>query len=81
MILYTPKLNTVKSFFMKQKMLKLMLVFLTISLFSSSRENSTKHCKCLPEGKFLDSESLQISGGGSDDHHLTMLPGNYLFLY
>jgi len=67
---------------MKQKMLKLMLVFLTISLFSSSRENSTTRCKCLPEGKFLESESLKISGGcAADEYHLTMLPGNYLFLY
>ncbi len=68
---------------MKQKMLKLMLLFLTISLFSSSKENTAiAKCKCLPEDKFQESQLIKGSAGdASEEHSLTMLPGNFLFFY
>jgi hypothetical protein len=68
---------------MKQKMLKLMLLFLTISLFSSSKENTAiAKCKCQQEDKMQESELIKTAGGGgADEHPLTMLPGNFLFFY
>ena len=68
---------------MKQKMLKLMLLFLTISLFSSSKENaSIAKCKCSAEEKVQESGFIKIAGSGqAEEHQLTMLPGNFLFFY
>ena len=70
-------------FFMKQKMLKLMLLFLTISLFSSSKENTAvAKCKCVPEDKIQESGLIKAAGSGAaEEHPLTMLPGNFLFFY
>lgn len=66
---------------MKPKMLKLVLLFLTISLFSSSRENSSiAKCKCLPEEKIQESELIK-GAGVVEDYPLTMLPGNCLHIY
>ena len=68
-------------FFMKPKMLKLMLLFLTISLFSSSRENtSIAKCKCLPEEKIQESGVIR-EAGLLEEYPLTMLPGNCLHIY
>ena len=59
-----------------------MLLFLTISLFSSSKENTAiAKCKCQQEDKIQQSEVIKGAGGGSDEYPLTMLPGNYLFFY
>jgi hypothetical protein len=68
---------------MKQKMLKLVLFFLTISLFSSSKDHTDiAKCKCLPEDKLQESEILKTAGGGGvDEYPLTMLPGSYLLIY
>ena len=67
---------------MKQKMLKLMLLFLTISLFSSSKENTAiANCKCLKKDKVQESKLRMQGGLNSDESALTMLPGNYLFFY
>jgi hypothetical protein len=68
---------------MKQKMLKLMLLFLIISLISSSKENTAiANCKCLQEEKFQGSESIKVSGGGGgEEYQLLMLPGSNLFFY
>lgn len=66
---------------MKQKMLKLVLLFLTISLFSSSRENtSIAKCKCLPGEKTQESEVMK-GAGLLEEYPLTMLPGNCLHIY
>jgi hypothetical protein len=66
---------------MKQKMLKLVLLFLTISLFSSSKENtSIAKCKCLPGEKVQESEMIKAADG-LEDYPLTMLPGNCLHIY
>jgi len=69
---------------MKQKMLKLMLLFLTISLFSSSKENTAiSKCKCLPKNEVQESGLMKATtnGGSGEETSLTMLPGNFLFFY
>ena len=60
-----------------------MLLFLTISLFSSSKENTAvAKCKCVPEDKIQESGLIKAAGGGgAEEHTLTMLPGNFLFFY
>lgn len=59
-----------------------MLLFLTISLFSSSKENTAiAKCKCMPEDKIQESGLIKVAGGGAEEHPLVMLPGNYLFFY
>jgi len=60
-----------------------MMLFLAISLFSSSKENTTiAKCKCLPEDKMQESELIKVPGGTTtDEYPLTMLPGNYLLIY
>jgi hypothetical protein len=68
---------------MKQKMLKLMLLFLTISLFSSSKDNtSVAKCKCVAEDNVQQAELMKSGKGATgEEHALTLLPGNFLFFY
>ncbi|MFT3678989.1 MAG: hypothetical protein QM791_01875 [Ferruginibacter sp.] len=68
---------------MKLKMLKLMLLFLTVGLISSSRENS----KCCSQRKCdVDNSTIESSGGAAigtfgADIEKPMTPGNFLFFY
>jgi hypothetical protein len=68
---------------MKQKMLQLMLVFLTISLFSSSKENaSVSKCKCNHELNMQESETLKMGvSKKTEEYPLILLPGNNLLIY
>jgi hypothetical protein len=68
---------------MKHKMLKLMLLFLTISLFSSSKDNtSVAKCKCAADDNVQQAELMKAgSGAAGEEHALTLLPGNFLFFY
>lgn len=60
-----------------------MMLFLAISLFSSSKESTAiAKCKCLPEDRIQESELIKITGGTvADEYPLTMLPGNCLLIY
>lgn len=64
---------------MKKKMIKLFMLFLTIGLFSSSRNSSSCHNKCTEENKLAETAAENISGGGDIERPLT--PGNFLFFY
>jgi hypothetical protein len=63
---------------MKQKMLKLFALFLTISLMGSSKNNSC-HTKCADENKLPENSGGSNAAGADFERPLT--PANFLFFY
>jgi hypothetical protein len=63
---------------MKQKILKLFALFLTVSMIGSSK-NSICHRKCVDENKYAESSGSISTAGAGYERPLT--PSNFLFFY
>jgi hypothetical protein len=73
---------------MKSKMTQLLMLFLMISLFSSSKENNQDakiNCKlkCITEGgtTLQGGGQVEIAKEETEEYPFALAPGNYMFHY
>jgi hypothetical protein len=67
---------------MKTKMLQLLMLLLTISLFGSSKENSAGAKRtCVNENNFAESAGGNASEKSGGEADRPLLPRNFLFFY
>lgn len=64
---------------MKQKMIKLFMLIITVGVFSSSKSTNKCAGKCIDVNKSTELNNESITGGSLIERPMT--PGNFLFFY